>query len=93
LQEQIWTHDKSAGEPIWTTERSEVARRARCRMHLVNAPEGRAPGMARVNSTRKIVQPQQILKEECDTHSRKHIGNSQRNRLLPICKNRFVTFS
>ena len=63
--------------------------------------------MARVNSTRKIVQPQQILKEECDTslrirltltalffiHSRKHIGNSQRNRLLPICKNRFVTFS
>ena len=33
-------NDKSAGKPIWTQERSECARRARCRMHRVNLPEG-----------------------------------------------------
>ncbi len=31
--------DKSAWKPIWTQERSECARRARCRMHRVNRPE------------------------------------------------------
>ena len=37
----FWTHDNSAGLPNWTFERSENARRARCRMHLVNcAPKG-----------------------------------------------------
>ena len=45
--------DKSTGQSIWTTERSDVARRARCRMHLVNAPrrgEDR-PRAIRINST------------------------------------------
>ncbi len=40
----ILNRDKSAGQPIWTSERSEDARRARCRMHLVNRPEGRQAG-------------------------------------------------